>query len=295
MGYIEGIMISACINIVCVAGLAILTGYIGLFSMGHACFLCLGAYTAGILTKFYGVPYFIALLGGGAVAGLFSLVIGIPTLRGKMSADCFTIATFGFGEATRVVMANVNHPYVGGALGLSGLESLTTLPRAMILAVLAVFFARNYAESQHGKIAIAVRDHADASELIGVNIFHEKLKGLIISAFFYGVGGGMMAHYYTYIVPNIFGGTMSTNLLTAVVLGGVCSITGPALATTVLTATPEVLRFMANWRLPMYGLVLILTMRIRPEGLMGYKELSLKPFKRLYRKLRGSGKEGREV
>ncbi|WP_320955892.1 branched-chain amino acid ABC transporter permease, partial [Enterocloster asparagiformis] len=203
MGYIEGIMISACINIVCVAGLAILTGYIGLFSMGHACFLCLGAYTAGILTKFYGVPYFIALLGGGAVAGLFSLVIGIPTLRGKMSADCFTIATFGFGEATRVVMANVNHPYVGGALGLSGLESLTTLPRAMILAVLAVFFARNYAKSQHGKIAIAVRDHADASELIGVNIFHEKLKGLIISAFFCGVGGGMMAHYYTYIVPNI--------------------------------------------------------------------------------------------
>ena len=185
MGYIEGIMISACINIVCVAGLAILTGYIGLFSMGHACFLCLGAYTAGILTKFYGVPYFIALLGGGAVAGLFSLVIGIPTLRGKMSADCFTIATFGFGEATRVVMANVNHPYVGGALGLSGLESLTTLPRAMILAVLAVFFARNYAKSQHGKIAIAVRDHADASELIGVNIFHEKLKGLIISAFFW--------------------------------------------------------------------------------------------------------------
>ena len=81
----------------------------------------------------------------------------------------------------------------------------------------------------------------------------------------------MDAHYYTYIVPNIFGGTMSTNLLTAVVLGGVCSITGPALATTVLTATPEVLRFMANWRLPMYGLVLILTMRIRPEGLMAIR------------------------
>ena len=82
--------------------------------MGHACFLCLGAYTAGILTKFYGVPYFLALLAGGGVAGAFSLIIGVPTLRGKMSADCFTIATFGFGEATRVVMANINHPYVGG-------------------------------------------------------------------------------------------------------------------------------------------------------------------------------------
>lgn len=292
MGYIEGIMISACINIVCVAGLAILTGYIGLFSMGHACFLCLGAYAAGILTKYYGCPYFLALFASGVVAALFSLIIGIPTLRGKMSGDCFTIATFGFGEATRVVMANINHPYIGGALGLSGLESATTLPRAIILAVLAVFFARNYVKSQHGKIAIAVRDHADASELIGVNIFHEKLKALAISAFFCGVGGGMMAHYYTYIVPNIFGGTMSTNLLTAVVLGGVCSITGPALATSVLTATPEVLRFLANWRLPMYGLVLILVMRLRPEGLMGYKELSLKPVIRLYKKLRNRKKEG---
>ncbi len=285
MGYIEGIMISACINIVCVAGLAILTGYTGLFSMGHACFLCLGAYTAGILTKFFGLNYFIALLAGGAVAGTFSLIIGIPTLRGKMSADCFTIATFGFGEATRVVMANINHPYVGGALGLSGLESLTTLPKAIVIALIAVYFARNFAKSQHGKLAIAVRDHADASELIGVNIFHEKLKALIISAFFCGVGGGMMAHYYTYIVPNIFGGTMSTNLLTAVVLGGVCSITGPALATSVLTATPEVLRFLSNWRLPMYGLVLILVMRLRPEGLMGYKEISLKPVIRLVKRL----------
>lgn len=292
MGYIEGIMISACINIVCVAGLAILTGYTGLFSMGHACFLCLGAYTAGILTKFYGVPYFLALLAGGGVAGAFSLIIGIPTLRGKMSADCFTIATFGFGEATRVVMANINHPYVGGALGLSGLKTFTTLPKAIILAAIAVYFARNYTKSQHGRLAIAVRDHADASELIGVNIFHEKLKALVISAFFCGVGGGMMAHYYTYIVPNIFGGTMSTNLLTAVVLGGVCSVTGPVLATSVLTATPEVLRFMSNWRLPMYGLVLILTMRIRPEGLMGYKELSLKPVIRLANRIRKTGREG---
>lgn len=291
MGYIEGIMISACINIVCVAGLAILTGYAGLFSMGHACFLCLGAYTAGILTKYYGIPYFIALLAGGTVAGAFSLVIGVPTLRGKMSADCFTIATFGFGEATRVVIANIKHPYVGGALGLSGLESLTTLPKAVVLALIAVYFARNFAKSQHGKIAIAEKDHADASELIGVNIFHEKLKALVISAFFCGVGGGMMAHYYTYIVPNIFGGTMSTNLLTAVVLGGVSSITGPALATSVLTATPEVLRFMSNWRLPMYGLVLILTMRIRPEGVMGYKELSLKPIIRLVKKLKNGGKQ----
>lgn len=291
MGYVEGIMISACINIVCVAGLAILTGYTGLFSMGHACFLCLGAYTAGILTKYYGIPYFIALLAGGTVAGVFSLMIGIPTLRGKMSADCFTIATYGFGEATRVVMANISHPYIGGALGLSGLESLTTLPRAMVLALIAICLARNFAKSQHGKIAIAVKNHPDASELIGVNIFHEKLKALAISAFFCGVGGGMMAHYYTYIVPNIFGGTMSTNLLTAVVLGGVCSVTGPAVATSVLTATPEVLRFMSNWRLPMYGLVLILTMRIRPEGLMAYRELSLRPVVRLVRKLKKGGKQ----
>ena len=93
MGYIEGITISTCINIVCVCGLVILTGYTGLFSMGHACFMCLGAYASAILTKYYSVPFLIALLAGGGVAALLSLVIGIPTLRGKMSADCFAIAT----------------------------------------------------------------------------------------------------------------------------------------------------------------------------------------------------------
>ena len=113
----------------------------------------------------------------------------------------------------------------------------------------------------------------------------------MISAFFCGVGGGMMAHYYIYIVPNIFGGTMSNNLLTSVVLGGVSSITGPAIATTILTAMPEAFRFLANWRLTIYGLVLITIMRLRPEGLFAYKEI-FTPFVKLFtlirRKLCGS-------
>ena len=90
MGYIEGIAISISINIVCVCGIAILTGYMGLFSMGHACFLCMGAYTAACLTKYIGLNYFLALLAGGAVAAVGSLVIGIPTLRGKISSDCLS-------------------------------------------------------------------------------------------------------------------------------------------------------------------------------------------------------------
>ena len=101
----------------------------------------------------------------------------------------------------------------------------------------------------------------------------------MISAFFCGVGGGMMAHYYTYMVPNTFGAVMSTNLLTAVVLGGVVSVSGPVVATTILTATPEVLRFLSNWRLAIYGLVLILMMRFKPDGLMGFKEFSLQPLR----------------
>ena len=249
MGYIEGIAISISINIVCVCGIAILTGYMGLFSMGHACFLCMGAYTAACLTKYIGLNYFLALLAGGAVAAVGSLVIGIPTLRGKISSDCFTIATLGYGEAVRILTSNVGTDLLGGATGLGGLQQYTTLPKAVVIAVIAIILTRNYAKSQHGRIALAIRDHADASELLGVNIFREKLKALVISAFFCGVGGGMMAHYYVYIVPNIFGNTMSNNLLTSVVLGGVSSITGPAIATSMLTAMPEAFRFLDNWRL----------------------------------------------
>ena len=287
MGYIEGITISTCINIVCVCGLVILTGYTGLFSMGHACFMCLGAYASAILTKYYSVPFLIALLAGGAVAGLLSLVIGVPTLRGKMSADCFAIATLGFGEAVRIIMSNISHPYFGGARGMSGIMPYTTLPWAVGLALAAIILTINYARSQHGRIALAIRDHQDASELIGVNVFHEKIKSLMYSAFFCGVGGGMMAHYYTYMVPNVFTATVSNHLLTSVVLGGVSSVTGPSLGTAILTFTPEVLRFLSNWRLAIYGLVLVIIMRVRPEGLLGYKEV-YQPVVRLMK--RGIGK-----
>jgi len=285
MGYLEGISISICINIVCVCGIAILTGYTGLFSMGHACFLCIGAYTSACLTKYLGVNYFLALLAGGAMAGLISTVIGVPTLRGKISGDCFSIATLGFGEAVRIIVANVGTKILGGATGLSGLKQYTQLKSSVVIAVIAIILTRNYAKSQHAKIALSVRDYPDAAELLGVNIFREKLKSLVISAVFCGVGGGMMAHYYVYIVPNIFGGTMSNNLLTSVVLGGVASITGPATATALLTAMPEAFRFLENWRLTIYGLTLIIIMRLRPEGLFAYREITA-PVALLFRKLR---------
>ncbi len=263
-----------CINIVCVCGIAILTGYTGLFSMGHACFLCIGAYMSACLTKYLGVNYYIAILIGGAAAGLISTIIGVPTLRGKISGDCFSIATLGFGEAVRIIVANVGTKLLGGATGLSGLKPYTQLKSSVVIAVIAIILTRNYAKSQHAKIVLSVRDYPDAAELLGVNVFREKLKSLIISAVFCGIGGGMMAHYYVYIVPNIFGGTMSNNLLTSVVLGGVASITGPATATALLTALPETFRFLENWRLTIYGLTLIIIMRLRPEGLFAYKEIT---------------------
>ena len=261
MSYIRGILISSCINITCVSGLAILIGYLGLFSMGHAAFLSFGAYTAAILTKYFQVPFVIALLAGGIVSAVMSLVIGLPTLRGKHSGDAFMIATLGFGEAVRVVMSNLKSSYTGGALGISNIPKFTSL------------LCYNYSKSQHGKILTAIRYHADATELNGVNIYKEKIKALMISAFFCGIGGGLMAHYYTYFVPNTFGTIMSTNLLTAVVLGGISSVSGPALGALVLTFAPELLRVATNWRLAMYGFVLILMMRLRPEGFLGNKEL----------------------
>lgn len=102
----------------------------------------------------------------------------------------------------------------------------------------------------------------------------------------------MMAHYYTYMVPNVFNATVSNNLLTSVVLGGVSSVTGPSLGTAILTFTPEVLRFLSNWRLAIYGLVLVIIMRVRPEGLLGYKEI-YQPLVRLIKKAVGKMKGSR--
>ena len=291
MGYLQGILILISINIVAVCGVIILTGYTGLFSLGHAGFVSIGAYFSAVLCKDFGVPFILAMVLGGLVAALSSVIVGYPTLRGKLKGDYFAIAMMGFAEAIRLLFSNI-YPYFNGALGLSGIPKKITLGNALLFAAVVIFFTYQYVHSQHGRLALSIREQEVAAELIGVNVTKEKMKSLMISAFLCGVSGGMTAFYYTYMTPNTFSAEVSNNMLSAVVFGGMGSISGPVIASAILTAIPEVLRAVARWRLVIYGLLMVVVMLFRLEGLLGNRELSLYPLIKKYKEKKAGAKKG---
>jgi len=273
MGYINAIIILGGINVIAALGVAILTGYTGLFSIGHAGFMALGGYMCALMVMEFNVPFAIALLIGGAFAGLCSFIIGYPAVRSRLRGDYFAIATLGFSEAIRLVLNNT-YEVVGGAFGYMGMSTLTTLPVILIAVALALYFAHMFVTSQYGKNCIAGSQDEVAAQMMGVNLLRTKLIALFISAFYAGVAGGLLGFYMAYLSPSFFSITRSSDLLAAVVFGGIQSLIGPFITAFVLIAVPELLRFFAEWRLVVYGLLFVVVMLFRPQGLLGYVEMN---------------------
>lgn len=286
--YLSGILSLGLIYVIATIGLAIFTGFTGLFSLGHAAFFAIGAYTAAILTYFYGVNFYLALAAAAAASGLVGILIGYPTLKAKLRTDYFAIATLGFGEATRVLLENL--PITQGARGLPGIANYTSLPVIIVIAILVTWIAWNFTHSRHGRAAIAIREDFVAAEMMGVNIFLGRLRSLVFSAACGGVAGGLFAHYFCFIQPSMFTSYMSTQLTAAVVAGGMGSISGPVMAALIFIGIPEVLRVANIWRLVAYGLLLVLIMIFRPQGLLGYREISLGFLKDGFDRLRKGGR-----
>ncbi|HHV83063.1 MAG TPA: branched-chain amino acid ABC transporter permease [Tepidanaerobacter syntrophicus] len=293
MDYIYGVIAVICIEVIATVGLAVFTGFTGLFSLGHAAFMAIGAYTAAILTYFYNVPFVLALIAGMIMSVLVSLILGFPTLRAKLRGDYFAIATLGFGEAIRVILENL--PITQGARGLPGIEHYTTLPVAIVFAVIVVWMTRNFVLSKYGRNAIAVREDAVAAEMAGIDLFKVRVLSLAYSAALGGLAGGLFAHYLNFIQPAMFTSVLSTQLISAVVAGGIGSITGPVLAIALFIAVPEVLRVANMWRLVAYGLILVLIMIFRPSGIMGYHELSFAGIRRIFVKEHAGKSPRREI
>nr|WP_300093666.1 branched-chain amino acid ABC transporter permease [Sedimentibacter sp.] len=273
-GYISGILILSGINLMTVLGLSLLTGFTGMFSFGHAGFMAIGAYTAATMTMKFGVPFIFALLIGGIAAMIVSLLLGKLTLN--LKGDYFCIATLGFGEATRLILDNLQ--YFGGARGLSGIptEGTTTLFNVVIINIVSVFVLVSIIRSRHGRNMVAIREEEMAAQVIGIDVFKYKLTALAISALYAGIAGGMLAHYLGYIQPTMFKMVKSTEMTIIVIFGGLGSISGSVVGTVLLTFLPEILRSFSDWRLVIYGVAVILIMITRPQGLMGGKEISLK-------------------
>ena len=286
--YIKGILALAMINIIAVLGVTVFTGFTGLFSLGHAAFIASGAYTAAILTHFYHWNFYAALAMAALVSGLLSLVIGIPTLRAKLRSDYFAIATLGFGEAFKMILENMD--ITQGARGLPGIAPYATFPVILVITILAIIVTANFVFSKYGRQAVAAREDYTAAEMMGINLFRVQLRSLFFSAVLAGIAGGLFAHYLGFIQPSLFTGSQSSMLVIAVVTGGMGSITGPILAALLFATIPEALRMANMWRMVTYGAVLVAIMVLRPQGILGYREITFRGIRNLFcRRRRDAG------
>ena len=288
MGYINTILILGGINVIAALGVSILTGYTGLFTIGHAGFMALGGYVSAILIKEYSVHFMPALLVGGVFAGVASLIIGYPSFRSRLRGDYFAIATLGFSEAIRLLLNNMKQLgslNIGGSFGYSIPSGLATVPVVVITLLLALFFAHMFVTSQYGKNCIAIAQDEVAAEMMGVNLLRTKLIALFISAFYAGVAGGLMGLFFAYQSPSFYSITQSSNLLAAVVFGGIQSLIGPFITAFVLVSAPQLLLVLEEWRLIAYGFLFVLIMVFRPQGLLGYVEMNFNFVKAAWRKL----------
>lgn len=247
-----------------------------------------GAYTAVVLYKFVHVPFLFAIIAGGLASVLFSIVLGYPALRNKLEGDAFGIVMLGFVTVVRVSISNIK-PILGGAIGITGIPRLSSLWLVILITVLMIYFMRNFIKSDYGKNCIAIQQQEPAAEMVGINPLITKLRALMISAFYAGVAGGLFVFYSTFVSPMSFAESKSNDLIAAVVLGGMCSLSGPIAAIAILVALPEFLRFLQAWRLVFYGLSFILIMLFRPDGLFGYREISFQWVGRLFQKGKKEG------
>lgn len=280
MEYAQGVFTNSAIYIIAAMGLAIFTGYSGLFSLGHAAFMAIGGYTAVILTYFFKWPLVPALFVGMVAAVLASFIIGYPTLRVKLRSDYFAIATLGFGEAVRVLLENLG--ITQGARGLPGIEKLANPINTTFFLILTVWLSYNFLHSNYGRKIIAIGQDPTAAEMIGIKLLPNQMLALAISAAFAGLSGGLLAHYITFIQPAIFSMDLSSLLTAGVVSGGMGSLTGPFVAIALFIVIPELFRGLALWRLVLYGVLLVVIMNIRPRGLFGYEEINLKNLPKLF-------------
>lgn len=262
-------------------GLGIIYGFTGQFSLGHAAFVGLGAYSAGYFSKTfgqYGVASFVgALLIGMVFAGLMGFLIGLPVLR--LKSDYLGIATLGFGFIVKVALDNADRfiPELGGARGMVGTPQMAGLEWLFFIALIVFILTRNFVFSTYGRACTSIREDETAAEMIGVNTFRTKLMAFTFGCTLAGLGGGLYAHTYPYICPGDFYFLQSFDYLIIVVLGGLGSITGTVVTAIGWAFLLEGLRFVlgqqfVDFRGVIYALILITTILVRRQGIFGGKE-----------------------
>jgi branched-chain amino acid transport system permease protein len=288
--YLQATIATICINIILAVSLNLITGFTGQFSLGHAGFMSIGAYTCAIiLLRVPSTGGFLAgLLSGAVLAALVGFLVGLPTLR--LRGDYLAIATLGMSEIIRIIFLNLE--ITNGAAGLSGIPRFTNWFYLFVFMAGTILLISNFLRSSHGRACISVREDEIAAEAMGINATRYKVTAFTIGAFCAGIAGALYAGYFYFLKPSTFGFLKSIDILVIVVLGGMGSLSGSVLAAILLALISTFLQDFPDLRMVLYSLMLIIIMIFRPQGLMGSNELSLKMLTGLGRNLLPSRKGG---
>ena len=286
--YYQITLYNICINIILAVSLNLIIDICGQFSLGHAGFMCIGAYSAAIMVKI--MPnmggFAIGIIIGLIISAIAALIVSIPTLR--LRGDYLAIATLGFSEIIRIVVLNME--ITNGAAGITGIPQLTSWPLLFIVMVLSIMIVTNFGRSRQGRACISIREDEIASEAMGVNTTKYKTLAFVIGAMLASVAGALYACNFFVIQPDLFNFNKSIDILVMVVFGGMGSITGSLIAAVFIGILNTVLQSFSSIRMIIYGLALVGIMIFRPGGLLGTKEFTFSAlFKR--RKKKGGEKE----
>jgi len=284
MEYFLHILVIVGIYIILTLSLNVIVGYTGLSALGHAAFYCIGAYTSSLLALRLGVSPWIGPFIGACFASVSGVMIGYPSVR--LKGDYLALATFGLG----VIVYSVSKNWISltrGPMGLPGIPGFSLfgfqlsriwvyLLLVLLFTLLTLFVINRIVDSPFGRILRSIREDELASQAMGKNTHKYKLIVFIIGAFFAGIAGSLYAHYITFIDPSSFTVMESITVLLMVIFGGMGSVKGSVVGAVVLVTLPELLRFIgmpssieAPMRQMIYGLLLVILMLKRPQGLMG--------------------------
>ncbi len=302
--YYARVIVLAGINISLAVSLNLITGFTGQFSIGHAGFMAVGAYSSAYLTVFYARPweqsvaglvgagvahasiFLLAILVGGLVAALAGLLVGIPSLR--LRGDYLAIVTLGFAEIIRIVILNIDK--VGGATGLT-VPGYTNFLWVGGFAIITIVVVYNIVHSDVGRALISIREDELAAEAMGINTTRYKVLSFVISSALAGMAGVLFGHYTQFLSTNDFQFIRSFEIIIMIVLGGMGSLTGAVFGAIVITLLPELLRQLpgdfSKYRLVVYSALLIIIMLTRPQGILGTREFGLSWLRRAQRRPEG--------
>src|ERR1044072_4007724 len=309
------------ISVILAVSLNLITGYTGQFSIGHAGFMAVGAYSSVFMTVYFSeglerwltslvgatlaqsLVFICVIIFGALIAALAGLVVGIPSLR--LRGDYLAIVTLGFAEIIRIIILNIDR--VGGATGFRGAvapwEGRPIIPQyanfiwIAAFAILTIVIVYNIVNSDVGRAFISIREDELAAEAMGINTTRYKVISFVISSSFAGIAGALFGHFRQFLHTNDFQFIRSVEIIIMIVLGGMGSITGAVLGAIVITILPELLRQLPgnliNYRLVIYSALLVVIMLTRPQGVLGAKEFGLSWLKRAQKRPEG-GKPGGE-